>query len=307
MAGENGFILFFILWCLYLSFATDAFLTPKNFVSVLRQASIMSILAIGEMLVILTGAMDVSLAALLGFCGVLSAGLLMAGIPPLLAALVGVGVGGFIGLVNGLIVTRLKINSIVATLGMLGILEGLTLLLTGGTSIYGPSLAAFDFLSSTPLGLLPVPVVIMLALYAIFYLVLGRTVWGAQLYATGSNERAAWLSGVSVDRVRGAAFVLAGMLAGLGGLLQVARLGTATASMGGELLFPMLTAVVLSGVSLSGGRGRVLNVLIASIFLVTITTGMVLLSVPIEWQRVVSGAILIVALSLDRFRARTEG
>jgi ribose transport system permease protein len=305
--GENGFILFFLLWCIFLSLSTDTFLTSRNLIGVLRQASITSILAVGEMLVVLTGAMDVSLAALLGFCGVLSAGLMVAGLPPVLAGLAGVGLGGLIGIVNGLIVTRLKINSIVATLGMLGILEGLTLLLTHGESIYGASLEAVGFLSSGSAGPLPVPVIIMLALYAFFHVVLGRTVWGAQLYAIGSNERAAWLSGVPVDRVRSAAFVIAGMLAGLGGVMQVARLGAATATMGGEFLFAMLTAVVLSGTSLSGGRGRVLNVLIASIFLVTITNGLILLSVPTEWQRVVSGLILILALSLDRLRARAGG
>lgn len=301
--GENGFIVIFILWGVYLSFATDTFLTPRNIFNVLRQTSIVSILAIGEMLVILTGAMDVSLAALLGVCGIMAAGLMNAGWPPLVACAAALGVGGAIGLVSGLIVTQLKINSIVATLGMLSILEGLALILTHGQTLAGPAIDSLDFLSNGALGPLPMPVLVMFGLYAVFYWVLKRTVWGAQLYAVGSNERATWLSGVPVGRVRLAAFGLAGVLAGLAGVMQVARLGSATSTMGSEFLFSMLTAVVLSGVSLNGGQGRVQNVLIASIFLVTITNGMVLLDVPLELQRVVSGAILIAALSLDRLRA----
>jgi ribose transport system permease protein len=116
--------------------------------------------------------------------------------------------------------------------------------------------------------------------------------------------RAAWLSGMRVDRVRLAAFVVAGVLAGFAGVMQLSRQGSATAGMGDEFLFPMLIAVVLGGVSLSGGQGRVRNVLLASIFLVTITNGMVLLGISEYAQRIVSGLILIVALSLDRLRLR---
>jgi ribose transport system permease protein len=141
-------------------------------------------------------------------------------------------------------------------------------------------------------------------LYTVFYLVLSRTLFGAQLYAVGSNDRAAWLSGLRVDRIRILAFVLAGMLAGVGGVMQVARQGSATAVMGDEFLFPILTTVILAGVSLSGGKGRIWNVLVAAIFLATITNGMVLLGVSVNAQRVMSGVILIAALSLDQLRQR---
>jgi ribose transport system permease protein len=305
--GENGFIVIFVMWCLFLELITQRFATEGNIFTILRQASIVSIVAIGETLVLLTGAMDVSLAAILGFSGLVTASLMTtANLPPWLACLIGVGVGGAIGLVNGLVVTKIKINSIIATLGMMSILTGLALMYTEGQSVYGPAVDRLAFLSSGGIGPVKFPVLIMFALYVLFYFVLSRTLFGAHLYAVGSNNTAAWLSGLRVDRVRIGAFVLAGLLAGLGGVMQLARLGAASPTMGDEFLFPILTAVILGGVSLSGGKGRLFNVLIASIFLVTITNGMVLLDTSVNAQRVVSGVILIVALSLDRLRQRTR-
>ena len=122
----------------------------------------------------------------------------------------------------------------------------------------------------------------------------------------GNNEKASWLAGIRVDRVKILAFALAGLLAGFGGVMQISRQGSATGGMGDEFLFPILTAVILGGISLSGGKGRIQNTLIASIFLVTITNGMVLLGTSIYAQRIVSGVILIVALSLDRLRMRAR-
>jgi ribose/xylose/arabinose/galactoside ABC-type transport system permease subunit len=304
--GENGFIVIFILWCIFLSLAAENFLTPRNILTVLQQSAIVGIVAIGEMLVMLTGAMDVSLAAILGVSGLVAASLMVSAMPPLLAVVLGVGAGGAIGLVNGLIVTKSKINSIIATLGMLSILGGLALMYTQGQTIYGSALDSIGFLSSGVVVGVRVPIVVMFVLYASFYVVLSRTLFGAQLYAVGSNEKAAWLSGLQIDRIRIAAFVLAGILAGVGGVMQVARQGSATALMGDEFLFPILTTVILAGVSLSGGKGRLLNVLIAAIFLVTITNGMVLLGLSVNAQRVASGVILITALSLDRLRQRVR-
>jgi ribose transport system permease protein len=305
--GENGFIVIFALWCLFLELATQRFATEGNIFTILRQASIVSIVAIGETLVLLTGAMDVSLAAILGFSSVVTASLMTtANLPLWLACLGGVGAGGAIGLINGLVVTKIKINSIIATLGMMSILTGLALMYTEGQSVYGPAVDSIAFLSSGGIGPVKFPVLIMFALYTLFYFVLSRTLFGAHLYAVGSNNTAAWLSGLRVEHIRIVAFVLAGLLAGLGGVMQLARLGAASPTMGDEFLFPILTAVILGGVSLSGGKGRLFNVLIASIFLVTITNGMVLLDTSVNAQRVVSGVILIVALSLDRLRQRAR-
>lgn len=305
--GENGFILFLILWCIYLAFATESFLSSKNLFTILRQSTIVSIVAIGEMIIMLMGGLDVSIASILGISGVFTAGLMVNNqMPPLLAVLVGIVVGGVIGAINGLIVTKLRINPVIATLGMMNVLNGISFIYTGGKTIYGEQLETIGFLSRGYLGLIPIPVLIMLMFYGVFFVVLNYTVFGAQIYAIGNNEKASWLSGIPVDKAKIQAFILSGLLAGFGGVMQVSRQGSATAGMGDEFLFPILTAVILGGVSLSGGKGKIQNTLIAAIFLVTITNGLVLLGTSIYLQRVVSGLILILALSLDRFRMRVR-
>lgn len=304
--GEHGFIVIFILWALFLSFATDSFATPNNFFTILRQAAIIGILAIGEHFIVLLGTMDVSLASILTLTGVaMAAACVNFGIPPALAALLILGIGAFIGLVNGLIITRLKINPIITTLGMMSILEGLAFIYTQGKTIFGDAINSIEFLSrGRVLEFIPVPVIVLFGLYFLAFMMLRHTVFGARLFAVGNNEKAAWLAGVNTNNVKLAAFTLAGMLAGIGGIMQVARQGTATGGMGSDFLFPVLTAVVLGGASLSGGRGKILNTMIAAIFLTTITNGMILLGVSIYAQRIVSGAILVTALSLDQLRTQ---
>ncbi len=302
--GEQGFIVIFILWGLFLSFSTDSFATPNNIFTILRQATIIGILAIGEHLIVLLGTMDISLASILTLTGVaMAAALVNFGLPPYLAALVVLAIGALIGLVNGLIVTRLKINPIITTLGMMSILEGLAFVYTQGKTIFGEEIDPIEFLSrGRILEVIPVPVIVLFILYFLAFLLLRHTVFGARIFAVGNNEKATWLAGINTDNVKLAAFTLAGMLAGVGGIMQVARQGTATGGMGSDFLFPVLTAVVLGGASLSGGRGKILNTLVAAIFLTTITNGMILLGVSIYAQRIVSGAILVTALSLDRLR-----
>ncbi|MBI5668557.1 MAG: ABC transporter permease [Chloroflexi bacterium] len=310
--GEQGFIVIFVLWALYLAASTDNFATTQNLFTILRQAAIIGIVAIGAHLIILMGDMDLSLASNLTLSGVVMAALMVnQAVPPLPAVVIALALGAFIGLVNGLVITRLKINAIITTLGMLSILEGLAFIITQGKTIFGDELESIEFLSRATLYLslpllpplsLPLPVIILFAFYAVAYIVLARTTYGARVYAVGNNTKAAWLSGINVDRVKLLTYAVAGMLAAFGGVMQVARQGTATGGMGSDFLFPILTAVVLGGASLTGGRGKIIHTLIAAIFLTTITNGMVLLGISIYTQRVVSGAILIVALSLDRLR-----
>jgi ribose transport system permease protein len=307
LLGEYGFIVIFIGWALYLTLNTRNFATAENLFTVLRQAAIIGIVAIGSHFIILLGDIDLSPAATLSLTGVIMALLMInQGWSPLAAGLCAVITGALIGLVNGLVITQLKINSIITTLGTSSILTGVAFILTQGKSIFGDPINAIKFLSRDVVSLLglsiPVPVIILFALYAVAFVILGRTTFGAYVFAAGNNNRAAWLSGINVNLVKIAAFMLAGALAGFGGVMQVARQGTATGGMGADFLFPILTAVVLGGASLSGGRGKVLNTLIAAIFLTTITNGMVLLDINIYTQNIVSGMILIVALSLDRLR-----
>ena len=300
--SEYGFLVFFALWAAFLALATDKFLTPNNVLLLLRQAAIFGIPAIGATFVLILGELDISFGSTIGFAGAIGATLIVGGADPLVGILAGTAVGLLIGLANGILVTVVRIPSVVATLGMLGIVLGVGLVYTGGKSIFGPELTPILFLAQGWVGPLPVPVIILFIAYAIAWLVLTQTRFGMHVYLVGDNAEAAYRAGISVGWIKLAVFALAGATAGFGGMVLVARVSQAQASLGSEALFPVLTAVILGGVGLQGGRGRVENTLLAAIFLAAIFNGLILLGVPTNMQRVVEGGILVAAVSLDRLR-----
>jgi ribose/xylose/arabinose/galactoside ABC-type transport system permease subunit len=301
--AEYGFVVFFVIWVIYLSIATDTFLTERNLLLLLRQASIYGIPAIGATFVILLGELDISFGSVIGLAGVAGAEVLVAGGSGEAAIAAAIGVGLVVGAINGFLVTVLRIPSVVATLGMLSIVLGIGIVYTGGTAIHGPALDPIDWLAQGYVGPIPVPVVILFAGYSIGWFILNRTRFGMHVYLTGDNREAAFRAGIAVDRIRVVVFIIAGALAGLGGIILVSRVSQAQATFGADALFPVLTAVILGGAGLQGGRGRIENTLIASIFLASLLNGIILLGVDAQYQRIVLGAILIAAVSLDRFRS----
>jgi ribose/xylose/arabinose/galactoside ABC-type transport system permease subunit len=298
--AEYGFVVFFALWVIFLAFATDRFLTERNVLILLRQAAIYAIPAIGATFVIFLGELDISFGSTLGVAGVVAAEVLLVGAGPLLAVLAAVLFGCAVGVANGFLVTVLRIPSVVATLGMLSVVLGIGIVWTGGRALTGPELDPLDPLAKGYVGAIPVPVILLFVAYALAWIVLNRTRFGRHIYLTGDNREASFRAGIATDRIRVAVFVIAGALAGLGGVILVARVGQASASLGTEALFPVLTAVILGGAGLQGGRGHILNTLIASVFLASLLNGLILLGVDAEYQRILLGAILIGAVSLDR-------
>jgi ribose/xylose/arabinose/galactoside ABC-type transport system permease subunit len=301
--AEYGFIVFFAIWVVFLSIATDTFMTERNLLLLLRQASIYGIPAIGATFVILLGELDISFASVIGLAGVAGAEVLVQGGGSTAAITAAVVVGVVVGLVNGFFVTVLRIPSVVATLGMLSIVLGIGIVYTGGGAIHGPALDPIDWLAQGYVGPIPIPVIILFVGYTIGWFVLNRTRFGMHVYLAGDNREAAYRAGIGVDRVRVAVFVIAGALAGLGGIILVSRVSQAQATFGQDALFPVLTAVILGGAGLQGGRGRILSTLVASIFLASLLNGIILLGVDAQYQRIVLGGILIAAVSLDRFRS----
>ena len=300
--AEYGFVVFFAIWVIFLALTTDTFLTTTNLVLLLRQASIYGIPAIGATFVILIGELDISFGSVIGLAGVAGAQVLLLGGDSTTAILAAVAVGLIVGAINGLLVTVVRIPSVVATLGMLSIVLGIGVVYTAGASLHGPELDAIDWLAGGYIGPIPIPVIILFVGYAMGWVVLNRTPFGTRVFLTGDNAEAAYRAGIPIDRIRVAVFVVAGALAGLGGIILVSRVSQAQASFGADALFPVLTAVILGGAGLQGGRGRIENTLIASIFLASLLNGIILLGVDAEYQQIVLGAILIAAVSLDRFR-----
>jgi len=302
------------LMILVISLLSDRFLTPDNGWNILRQISVNLCLSIGMTLVILSGGIDLSVGAILALSGAVAAGLLKNGLgvpgtdllfqfTPSGAILAGLVVGGGLGWANGFAITRFRLPPFVATLGMLSIARGLTMLWTGGFPLTGLGDGFGHLGTGTFLGM-PMPVWIMLGLTAVFIVVTRRTRFGRHLYAVGGNERAARLTGLNVNRIKTTVYVLAGALAGVAGLIVTARLDSAQPNAGLGYELDSIAAVVIGGTSLSGGRGSVAGTVLGCLIIGVLNNGLFLLNVSPFWQQVIKGLVILFAVALDKMNAR---
>jgi ribose transport system permease protein len=299
-----------------LTLTTDSFLTVDNGLNVLRQISINLCLSIGMTLVILSGGIDLSVGSVLALSGAIAAGLLKHGVvlpwfdvilqfTVFGAIAAGVLVGAVLGWFNGLAITRFGLPPFVATLGMLSIARGLTMLWTNGYPITGLG-PRFGFIGTGYVLGIPMPVWISALLVSMFLVVTRRTRFGRYVYAIGGNERAALLSGVNVSRIKLLVSTFSGGLAGIAGLLITARLDSATPNAGFTYELDSIAAVVIGGTSLSGGRGSILGTVLGCLIIGVLNNGLVLLGVSPFWQQVIKGLVIIVAVAIDKASRSNE-
>ncbi len=306
-AQEFGIFLVLVIMGLFLTLQTDNFLTSRNLFNVMRAFSWIAISAFGEILVIITAGIDLSVGAVMALAGLTAALALTAGWPVPVAIAIGLLTGVVIGLINGALISKANLPPFIATLGMMSIARGLCYGLTNGQPVRGfPS--GFNFFGQydLPVGafLVPLPVIFMVIIAIIMSIFLGRTVWGYRIYAVGGNEQATALSGINTGRVKLLVYTLCGFLTAIGGLLMTARLGVAapTAALGYEL--DIIAAVVIGGTSLMGGEGTILGVLIGAAIMQVLRNGLVLLGFPAYWQPAAIGLVIIIAIVLDQLRKR---
>lgn len=294
-----------VIICVILSFASDAFLTTNNLLNVLRQASLVFFLASGLTLVILTANIDLSIGATLGLSACVAATVMKSTGSPWIGGVVAIGIGALVGLGNGLMVTKLRIPSFIATYGMLWVAQGATYYYMSGQSVYGFP-PGFRALGSGYLLGIPIPIYLMIAFLLLGNVFLNRTTFGQQIYAIGANSVAARLSGVPVQRRLILVFVASGAMAGLASLIYLARLNSAEGDIGEALTLPTIAAVVIGGTSLFGGVGSLFGTLVGGLILTLILNGMNLMSVNANWQPLVTGLIVLLAVWLDmKTRSRT--
>lgn len=291
------------LICVALSVLTDSFLTLNNVLNVLRQTALLFLMASGLTLVILTAGLDLSVGANIGLSACLAGSVMKATGSPLLGVAAGVGCGAMVGLVNGTLVTALRIPSFIATYGMMWMLTGFTYYYMGGETIHGFPPGFRQFGSGYWLGV-PIPVFVMLFFLAAGTLFAQRTVWGQQIYAIGANPEAARLSGVPVERRLLLVYAVSGAMAGLASLIILARINSAQGDIGEELTLPAIAAALIGGTSLFGGSGTVTGTLIGALILTLVVNGMNLLQINAAWQPLVTGVIIVVAVWID---TRTRG
>ena len=294
-----GIVLAFLVLMAVLSVLSPAFLAVSNLFNVAQQVSINAIMAAGMTFVILTAGIDLSVGSVLALSGAVMAGLLSTGKPVLLGILLGLGVGTLLGLINGIVVTRGKVQPFIATLAMLTIARGLTLVYTDGRPITGlPD--TFVWLGAGDVGRVPVPVIIMALVFGASYVILTQTPLGRYVYAIGGNEEAARLSGVNVQFVKTLVYATAGLLSAVSAIVITGRLNSAQPTAGSGYELDAIAAVVLGGTTLAGGEGSVLGTLLGAFIIGVLNNGLNLLNVSSFYQQVVKGVVILLAVLLDR-------
>lgn len=298
---EAGALFAVLVLGIGLTLASEHFLSMGNLMLVARGFSFVAIAGMGSALVIMTSGIDLSVGSVMGLAGIVGAFLSAQDLGAVIAVLGALGVGALIGFVNGFLITKAKMAPFIVTLGTLGIGRGFVYVITGGWPLQGFSEAALFMGQGFVLGV-PVPVWIMALLLILWNWVLRRTTFGWYVYSMGGNEEAARLSGVPVDQTKILVYVLSGVMAALGGFLLTARLGLGECSAGLGYELDVIAACVIGGVSLTGGEGNVLGVVVGAALMGLLRNGLALLGVSAFWQQIVIGTTIILAVLVDRIR-----
>jgi len=280
-----------------------SFLSWDNFTAILRNLAFEGLLAIGMMLLLVSGSFDLSVGAMASMIGVITGWLMKeAGWPVPVAVVGGLAVAAAGGACNGLIVAKLRVNALITTLGTMGIFQGIALLIGGpGITFLPESFSQFG--RAEALGV-QAPVWLLAVMAVVFHLLLTHTRFFRQYYYIGGNAHAARLSGIHVERMQIVAFTLTGLIAGLAGIAYASRIATATATVGVGAELKAITAVILGGASLAGGKGTIWGAMLGVFFMALIQNVLIISRVSSEWQGIVLGAVLVGAVALDSFMTR---
>ena len=300
-----GILVVLFLICVIVTLATDKFLTFSNIISVLRQISINAFIALGMAMIIILGHIDLSVGAIVAMSGTLTVGMIVnQGLPIPVAILLGLILGLVVGLVNGFIVSVFRLPAFIITMATMNIASGIAYVYSGGQA----TRITDDFFIAIGTGYLfnviPLPVVYMVILIAVFSFLLSQTKFGTYVYAIGGNREAARLSGVPIKKVEITVFVLSGLLSAFAGLVLCSRMYSGQPSVGSGYEMDAIAACVLGGISMSGGKGRISGTVIGALVIGVISNGLNLIGVSSYIQLIVKGLIIIVAVLIDSQKDR---
>ncbi len=300
---KNKPLVVLVILCIIMACLSDNFFTWRNILTVLRQTSINAVIATGMTFAILIGGIDLSVGSVLAICGAVMANLIASGMDLILAILITLLLGLAIGIVNGLLISKGRLQPFIATLGTMTLFRGFTLVYTQGKPIGtsgGTGSLIFGKIGSGYIFGLPIPVYIMIIVFVIAYYILRHLRTGRYVYALGSNEEATIYSGVKTDKVKLFVYGASGLLAALAGIIVTARLGTASPTAGEGYELDAIAAVVLGGTSMSGGVGTIGGTAIGALIIGILNNALNLLQVPSYYQNVAKGAVILFAVLLDR-------
>lgn len=300
---DFGVLLGLIVMMSVFSILSEHFLTVDNLLTIALQTSVIGILAIAETYVIITSGIDLSVGSILAVAGVVTGKLMISGVSITLSILAGIGVGALCGLINGLVVSKLKIASFIATLGMMSIARGAAYVITGAMPVSGLP-EKFFFIGGGTIGRIPVPVLEMFAFAIVFGFILKKTRFGRYVYCLGSNEEAAVLSGINVKNTKVWVYVISGSLAAFAGVMMASRLVSAQSTAGTGYELDAIAAAIIGGTSPAGGSGKIRETIIGAFIIGTLRNGLNIMNVNAFWQQIAIGVVIIFAVYADTIRRR---
>ena len=298
-----GTIAALIILIVFVSVLNPAFLQVNNLLNLMRQLIINGFIALGMTFVILTGGIDLSVGSTLAFTSAIFAGLLQNGMNTGLAILITLALGLCLGLINGLLITKGKLAPFIVTLATMTIFRGLTLVYMDGRPISGPKdNFAFQFLGKGQVFGIPFQVILFLIVYIVLSALLNKTSHGRKIFAVGGNEKASFISGIKIDKVKVLVYVISALMAVISGLVLTSRLNSAQPTAGSAYEMDAIAAVVLGGTSMTGGSGSLTGTLIGILILGVLNNGLNLLGVSSFYQQIVKGVVILIAVLIDRKR-----
>ncbi|MGE4498526.1 MAG: ribose ABC transporter permease [Deferribacterales bacterium] len=292
-----------LILAVIVSLLSPRFFTVSNILNVLRQTSINAVMAAGMTFVILTGGIDLSVGSILAICGAVAAFMISSGFDPYITIATTLLLGTVLGVFAGVIITKGKVQPFIATLVAMTLLRGATLVFTDGKPIstgFDEGSDVFAWFGTGYVLGIPVPVFLMILVFAVSYYVLKYTRFGRYVYAVGGNEEASRLSGVRVSRVKTAVYAISGLLSALAGIILTARLSSAQPTAGGGYELDAIAAVVLGGTSLAGGVGTIFGTLIGALIIGILNNALNLMNVSSYYQMIAKGAVILIAVLMDR-------
>ncbi len=298
-----GTIAALIILIVFVSVLNPAFLQVNNLLNLMRQLIINGFIALGMTFVILTGGIDLSVGSTLAFTSAIFAGLLQNGMNTGLAIVITLALGLCLGLINGLLITKGKLAPFIVTLATMTIFRGLTLVYMDGRPISGPKdNFAFQFLGKGQVFGIPFQVILFLIVYIVLSTLLNKTSHGRKIFAVGGNEKASFISGIKIDKVKVLVYVISALMAVVSGLVLTSRLNSAQPTAGSAYEMDAIAAVVLGGTSMTGGSGSLTGTLIGILILGVLNNGLNLLGVSSFYQQIVKGVVILIAVLIDRKR-----
>ena len=303
---KYGTFIVLLALVIIVSIINPKFLSMYNILNIFKQVSINGLIALGMTFVILTGGIDLSVGAILGLTGMILGLLIAGGTPELLAIPAVLIIGGLLGLFNGILISKIKLQDFIVTLATMTMFGGLTLIISNGIPAMGITKNApvLDFFSQGSIVGIPFPMIVFIAVFFILLVLLQNTVFGRGVYAIGGNEEVARLSSMPTNRIKTMVYVISGVMSSLAGIILTSRLSSSQPTAGAGFELDAIAAVVIGGTSLAGGRGRLFGTFIGVLIIGVLNNGLNIIGVSAFFQQFIKGLVILLAVILDRKSAR---